>query len=91
MRHIRITRKHQLARADLRAKIEPLVAEIEERLQARCRWDGDTAHFSRTGASGSITLDDECIAVEVALGWAFTPLKSRVEQTVNDRLDELLA
>ncbi len=88
---IRITRNHRLPRAELRAQIEPLAREIEERLHARCRWDGDTAHFSRRGASGTIKLDDECIAIEIALGLVLSPLKSGVEQTVNERLDELLA
>lgn len=88
---IRIKRTHHLPRADLRGHIETLAREIEEKLQARCRWDGDTAHFSRSGASGSIKLDDQEIAVEIALGLALTPLKSRVERTVNERLDQMLA
>ncbi len=88
---IRITRNHRLPRADLRAQVESLAREIEDKLQARCRWEGDTAHFSRSGASGSIKLDDEHIAVEIALGLALTPLKSRVEKTVNERLDQMLA
>jgi putative polyhydroxyalkanoate system protein len=88
---IRIKRTHRLPRADLRGQIETLAREIEEKLQARCRWDGDTAHFSRSGASGSIKLDDEEIAVEIALGLALTPLRSRVERTVNERLDQMLA
>lgn len=88
---IRITRTHHLARADLRAQVERLADEIQQKLQARCRWDGDTAHFSRSGANGSIKLDDERIAVEISLGLALTPLKSRVEKTVNERLDQMLA
>lgn len=88
---IRITRSHRRPRAELRVQIENLAREIEDRLNAQWHWDGDTAHFSRKGASGFITLDDERVAVEIKLGLALTPLKSRVEQTVNDRLDELLA
>lgn len=88
---IRIKRNHRLPRSDLRVQIESLAHEIEEKLQARCRWEGDTAHFSRSGASGSIKLDDDEIAVEIALGLALTPLKSRVERTVNERLDQMLA
>ncbi|HTK98444.1 MAG TPA: polyhydroxyalkanoic acid system family protein [Pseudomonadales bacterium] len=88
---IRVTRNHRLPRVDLRAQIESLADEIQEKLHARCRWDGDTAHFSRSGASGFIKLDDERIAIEITLGLALTPLKSRVERTVNERLDEILA
>jgi putative polyhydroxyalkanoate system protein len=88
---IRVTRKHRLSRRDLRAEIGSLANEIQEKLHARCEWDGDTAHFSRTGASGSIKFDDEHIAVEITLGLALSPLKSRVERTINDRLDQLLA
>ena len=88
---IRITRNHRLPRANLRAQIETLAREIEQKLKARCSWDGDTAHFTRSGASGSIKLDDDHVAVEIALGLALAPLKSRVEKTVNERLDEILA
>jgi len=88
---IRISRNHHgLPRAELRAQVESLADEIQQKLQARCRWDGDTAHFSRTGASGTIKLDDERIAIEITLGLALSPLKSRVEKTVNERLDQML-
>ena len=87
---IRISRNHGLPRADLRVQVESLADEIQQKLQARCRWDGDTAYFSRAGASGSIKLDDEHIAVEITLGLALSPLKARVERTVHERLDEML-
>lgn len=88
---IRIARNHGLSRADMRAQIEGLADELKEKLHARCQWDGDTAHFTRSGASGSIKVDDERVAIEITLGLALTPLKSKVEKTVNDRLDQLLA
>jgi putative polyhydroxyalkanoate system protein len=87
---IRITRSHHLSRGDLRVEIERLADEIREKLHARCHWDGDVAHFVRRGASGSITLDDARIAIEITLSLPLSPLKSQVEKTVNDRLDQLL-
>ncbi len=88
---IRITRNHSLSRAHIRAHIEGLTDELQRKLNAQCRWDGDTAHFSRTGAKGAIHLDEGRIDIEITLGLALSPLKSQVEKTVNERLDRLLA
>ena len=88
---IRIARSHHLCRADMRAQIESVADELQEKLHARCHWDGDTAHFTRRGASGSIKLDDNRVTIEITLGLPLSPLKSQVEKTVNDRLDRILA
>ena len=88
---IRIARTHHLSRAEMRAQIESFANELQEKLHAQCHWDGDTAHFARRGASGSIKVDDDQVAIEITLGLALSPLKSQVEKTVNDRLDRILA
>ena len=54
-------------------------------------WEGDTLHFSRTGASGTITLDPERLEIQVELGLLLRPFTNAVEQSVNEYLDEYLA
>jgi putative polyhydroxyalkanoate system protein len=88
---IRIVRQHHLPHDEVRADVEELAAELRDKLRADFHWDGDTLCFSRTGASGTIKVGEDSIAVEVNLSLALSPLKSRVETTVTDYLDRKLA
>jgi len=88
---IRIVRPHHLPHAEIRADVEELAAELQQKLRAVFHWEGETLCFSRTGASGTIKVGEDSVAVEVKLSMALSPLKARVEKTVTDYLDEKLA
>jgi putative polyhydroxyalkanoate system protein len=83
-------RRHHLPHAEVRADVEELAVELQQKLRADFHWDGETLCFSRSGAAGTIKVGSDSIAVEVKLSMALAALKSRVEKTVTDYLDEKL-
>ena len=91
MATIFIQRKHSLAPNELRRHVDALAEDLQRKLSAKYHWEGDTLHFSRTGASGTITLDPERLEIQVELGLLLRPFTNAVEQSVNEYLDEYLA
>jgi putative polyhydroxyalkanoate system protein len=91
MASIHIQRAHELPLQTLRADIAALAETLQEQLQAEFIWEDDeTLSFARKGASGRIHVDARQIDVEIDLGLMLKPLRGRVEQAVNEYLDEHL-
>lgn len=88
---IHISRQHDLAPDQARAQVEKLAAQLQQELDASYHWDGDTLRFNRTGANGYIAVKPDSIEVEVKLGMLLGAFKGKVEQAINDHLDESLA
>ncbi len=91
MTTIHIQRKHRLAPNELRRHVDALADDLQRKLSAKYHWEGDTLHFSRTGASGTITLDPEQLEIQIKLGLLLRPFTNAVEQSVSEYLDEYLA
>lgn len=88
---IEIRREHALGIDELRRRVEQLAVDLEQDLDARYQWQGDTLSFSRSGASGTVELGEGEVAVRVKLGMLHSALKGRIEKVLDERLDEVLA
>lgn len=91
MATIFIQRKHSLAPNELRRHVDALAENLQRKLSAEYHWEGDTLHFSRSGASGMIKLEPTQLEIQIKLGLLLLPLKNSVKQSVNEYLDEYLA
>ena len=91
MASIKITRNHSLAHDDVVKAVQKLADELSEKLDADYDWEGDNLSFKRSGASGKISIGKQDLEVDIKLSMLLTPLKGKIEQTVNDYLDEHLA
>lgn len=91
MANIDIRRKHGLTRERARTSVEEVARELKSRLEADYAWHGDSLHFKRSGASGSIDVDDEEVAIHIKLGLALTPMKGTIEKVIRQNLDAALA
>ena len=91
MTTIHIQREHTLPQDKLHQYVDELAAQLQHKLSMQYRWDGDTLHFSRTGASGTIKLQPTQLDIEIKLGVLLKPLKGSVERTIHEYLDEHLA
>jgi putative polyhydroxyalkanoate system protein len=91
MPDIRIARAHALPLSRARAAAQNAADELSQRYSMTSHWVGDTLFFSRAGVQGRIDVSPSQIALEVELGLFLKGLRSAIEQSVGQRLDELLA
>ena len=70
---------------------QKLAERLKEKLDAKFHWDGDVLKFERTGASGKITVGDKDVRIEVDLGLMLRPMKSKVEEKIEQYLKEYMS
>ena len=90
MASVKIKRKHQLDKDQVRIEVQKLAEKLGKELSANYQWQGDRLEFKRSGASGHIDIGDGMLDIEIKLNMLLSPLKSTIEKTVNDYLDERL-
>lgn len=87
---IEIKREHGLGIEEIRKRVDKLAEDLHQALDADYSWKGNTLSFKRTGASGSIELTANTLAIKVKLGVLHSTLKGRIEKVLDDHLDEVL-
>jgi putative polyhydroxyalkanoate system protein len=90
MANIHIQRAHNLGREGARTQVERIATDLKRDLQADYKWTGDTLVFKRSGASGTIQVDEENIVIDVKLGMALGLMKGKIEEGINRNLDRVL-
>ena len=91
MATIHIQKEHHLDNKTVRKEVQNLAEKLSEDLSANYNWEGDRLLFKRSGASGHIDIGEGIIDVEIKLSMVLTPLKGKIEQTVNGYLEERLS
>ena len=91
MATIHIQKQHQLDNATVRQAVQALAEKLSSDLSAKYTWEGDRLVFKRSGASGHIDIGDGVVDIEIKLSMVLTPLKGKIEQTVNGYLEERLS
>jgi putative polyhydroxyalkanoate system protein len=90
MSKIKVTRQHTIGERKARAAVEKLARRLRDELDAEYHWEGSTLQFTRTGASGHIDVGDEDVKIEIKLGMLLTPLKGKIEKTIEEKIDKYL-
>ena len=91
MATIHIQKEHHLDNDTVRKQVQNLAEKLSEDLSAKYNWEGDRLVFKRSGASGHIDIGEGIVDIEIKLSMVLTPLKGKIEQTVNGYLDERLS
>ena len=91
MPDIRIARPHALPVSRAKAVAQAAADELAREYSLVSEWRGDTLHFHRSGVLGRIEVSPSQIALEVELGLLFKGLRKAIEQSVQRRLDQVLA
>ncbi len=87
---IKLKRKHALGAQKARSTVDALAKKLENQLDANCHWEGSTLQFSRSGASGHIDVSDDEVDIEIKLGMLLSPLKGKIEKTIEEEIDQHL-
>lgn len=87
---IKVKRNHALGAKMARSAVEKIANKLKKDLDAEYHWKGSSLQFSRSGASGHIDVGDDEVSVEIKLGMLLSPLKGRIERTIEEEIDQHL-
>jgi putative polyhydroxyalkanoate system protein len=76
----------------LRQRAEDLARQLQNEYGGDYRWEGNTAHYSYAGGiDAKVSVSAKEIVVEARLGLFMRMFRSRIEEEVNQYLDDHLA
>jgi putative polyhydroxyalkanoate system protein len=87
---IHITKRHKLGYTRARTKAEDLVSRLKSDFDADYRWEKEDLRFSSRGVEGRIHIGEHEVDVRIRLGILLRPMKSRIENAIEARLEEIL-
>ncbi len=90
MPSIHIREAHNLGLATAKQRVEKLAGQLNERLGVTHTWSGDTLEFERSGATGTILVEQNAVTVDVKLGIMLAAFKGEVEKQLKGFLEEHL-
>jgi putative polyhydroxyalkanoate system protein len=95
MATIDIRRSHTLGTETAKLRAEELARSMEAKLGIRWSWVGDRIKFdapsgAAKGASGTVSVDDSQVRVEIDLPFLLRAIKGTVEGKVKEKLDALI-
>ena len=88
MAKIDIRRKHGQTPKAAKAAVEKTAVELGKKFGLTHRWEGDTLHFQRSGATGSIAVEKTEVHVTAELGFLLGAMKPMIETEIKRQLDE---
>jgi putative polyhydroxyalkanoate system protein len=90
MSEIKVIRRHHLSVAQAKKIAQKTADDLASEYDLVSEWQGDTLHFRRSGVNGSMAVSGREIRLDVKLGMLLSAFRSKIEQHVEHRLDELL-
>ena len=86
-----VERSHTLGRDAARAKAQRIAERLAEQYNVRYAWQGDRLQVRRTGASGSIAVEENLVRDELKLGLLLSGLRGTIEREIEQALDKRLS
>jgi putative polyhydroxyalkanoate system protein len=95
MATIEIRRPHGMTEDAARRRAEDLARRLEQRRGVRWRWEGKTLRLDAPagparGTRGAVSVDGQCVRIEVDLPLLLRAMKGVVESKIHERLDHVL-
>ena len=90
MSQIVVQRKHGLSLAEIKRRAEAIARRLRDEYGGSYAWAGDRLSFTRTGASGQLTVTSDTFEVRIDLGILLTAFHSRIEREITLFCDEQL-
>lgn len=91
MSRISIRRQHTLAHDDAVAAADSIAAQLKSEYGIQSHWEGDTLHFERASATGTLRLAPKELQLEVRLGFLLTAFSDSIHRAIERTLDEQLS
>lgn len=90
MANIHIKRNHNLGLDAAHQQVERIAENLKQELSVDYQWDGNELLFNRSGANGKIQVSPDCIICDVKLGLMLSAMRGKIEDAINDKLDNAL-
>lgn len=90
MAHIQLKCKHPYARDEAKRRIGPCIDKTAKSFGLRFQWNGNVCNFEGP-ATGYIAVKADTVETAVNLGFAARLLKSTIERTIREEIDQALA
>ena len=95
MADIHITRQHNMTLGQARKTAFKWAEEAEAKFDMACTYEegdmSDICSFSRSGVSGTMTVDKDSFVLTARLGFLLSAFKDRIESEIVKNLDVLIA
>lgn len=91
MAGFRVSKPYTMSKDEVREAAEQLARELQTQHGLRCRWQGDTATFTRPGLDGKLSIDNECISLSIKLGLLASAFERPLRLAVADYLDKYVS
>ncbi len=90
MPKLEITQSHTVTAAEAKQKLDTLSKDLADKYGLTSKWVSETeAKVERSGASGTIKIEQSAVRVNLDLSFALTPIKGTVETKIKDELKKL--
>ncbi|MGB5246944.1 MAG: polyhydroxyalkanoic acid system family protein [Woeseia sp.] len=86
-----ISRSHKLGKEEAKKRVDKLSDALGSQLGVRGEWRGDQLKVSGSGVNGHIAVEDDCIEVDVKLGFALMMMESTIRSAIENAMDKHLA
>lgn len=86
-----VSRPHNLEFDQVRAIAEEVMVGLAEEFGVKYHWENETVKFKGAGANGRMMLSPESVDLKMELSFLLIPFKSKIENSITRRLDELLS
>ena len=74
-----------------RYRLDEFVVNLAEEYGVKYHWENETVKFKGAGAKGKMMLSTTSVDLKMELSFLLTPFKSKIENNITRRLDELLS
>jgi len=90
MPKLEITQSHTVTAEEAKQKLDTLSKDLSDKYGLTSKWVSETeAKVERSGASGTIKIEQGFVRVNLDLSFALTPIKGTVETKIKDELKKL--
>ena len=90
MADIQLKRGHPYSRDEAKRRIEPAINKTAKSFGLGSQWDGYVCNFEGP-AKGYIAVKDDTVEMTANLGFTARLLKSVIERTISEEIDQALA
>ena len=88
---ITVSRPHNLEFDEVKTIAEQVVVKLAEEYGVKYHWENETVKFKGAGAKGKMMLSSSSVDLKMELSFLLTPFKTKIENSITRRLDDLLS
>ena len=90
MAKVSINYPHSKSIEEAREAANTFAGKLQSKLGVNYEWQGDSMQLDRQGVSGSLTLTEGAVDIELKLGMMLTPMKGQIESEIARQLEKYL-